>query len=167
MQLRKILSYKALLCNDALERDHKEIGDPTEIALVKLGKQYDLDELIVRDHYPRVAEIPFDSDRKLMSTVNQFNQQTIMITKGAVDVLLSKIVKIETSKGILDITEEHRKKIEEVNRDFSMNGLRVLAIAYKEIQAKSSNRCRRRKRFNLCRINGDDGSSEKRVKSSG
>ena len=57
-----------------------------------------------------------------------------MITKGAVDVLLSKIVKIETSKGIVDITEEHRKKIEEVNRDFSMNGLRVLAIAYKEIK---------------------------------
>ena len=53
----------ALLCNDSLERDQKEIGDPTEIALVKLGKQYDLDELIVRDHYPRVAEIPFDSDR--------------------------------------------------------------------------------------------------------
>ena len=97
MQLRKNLFYKALLCNDAFERDHKEIGDPTEIALVKLGKQYDFDELIVRDRYPRMAEIPFDSDRKLMSTVNQFNQQTIMITKGAVDVLLPKIVKIETS----------------------------------------------------------------------
>ena len=132
--IEKKLIVQALLCNDALERDHKEIGDPTEIALVKLGKQYNFDELIVRDHYPRVAEIPFDSDRKLMSTVNQFNQQTIMITKGAVDVLLSKIVKIETSKGILAITEEHRKKIEEVNRDFSMNGLRVLAIAYKEIR---------------------------------
>ena len=133
--IEKNLILQALLCNDALERDHKEIGDPTEIALVKLGKQYNLDELIVRDHYPRVAEIPFDSDRKLMSTVNQFNQQTIMITKGAVDVLLSKIVKIETSTGIIAITEEHRKKIEEVNRDFSMNGLRVLAIAYKEIKA--------------------------------
>ena len=83
-----------------MERDQKEIGDPTEIALVKLGKQYNFDELIVRNHYPRVAEIPFDSDRKLMTTVNQFNQQTVMITKGAVDVLLPKIVKIETSTGI-------------------------------------------------------------------
>lgn len=132
--IEKNFIVKALLCNDALERDHKEIGDPTEIALVKLGKQYDLDELVVRDHYPRVAEIPFDSDRKLMSTVNQINQQNILITKGAVDVLLSKIVKIETSKGIIDCTQEHRKKIEEVNRDFSMNGLRVLAIAYKGIK---------------------------------
>ena len=73
-----------------------------------------------------------------MSTVNQFNQQTIMITKGAVDVLLPKIIKIETSKGVIDITEEHRKKIEEVNRDFSMNGLRVLAIAYKEIKGNQT-----------------------------
>ena len=132
--IEKSLILKALLCNDALERDHKGIGDPTEIALVKLGKQYDLDELIVRDHYPRVTEIPFDSDRKLMSTVNHINQQSIMITKGAVDVLLSKIVKIDTSKGKLDLTEEHRNKIEEANRNFSMNGLRVLAIAYKEIR---------------------------------
>ncbi|HJF32340.1 MAG TPA: cation-translocating P-type ATPase [Sporosarcina psychrophila] len=132
--IEKKLLLKALLCNDALERDHKEIGDPTEIALVKLGKQYNLDELIVRDHYPRVAEIPFDSDRKLMTTVNQFNQQSIMITKGAVDVLLPRILKVETSKGIFAITEEHRKRIEEINRDFSMNGLRVLAIAYKEVK---------------------------------
>ncbi|KOS68955.1 ATPase [Lysinibacillus contaminans] len=132
--IEKSLIIKALLCSDAVERDHKEIGDPTEIALVKLGKQYYFDELVVRDHYPRVAEIPFDSDRKLMSTVNHINQQYIMITKGALDVLLSKIVKIETSNGIHYITAEHRKKIEEANRNFSMNGLRVLAIAYKEVK---------------------------------
>jgi len=132
--LEKSLILKGLLCNNALESDHKEIGDATEIALVKLGKQYNFDELIVRDYYPRVAELPFDSDRKLMSTVNRINQQSIMITKGAVDVLLSKIVKIDTSRGILDITEEHRKKIVEMNRNFSMNGLRVLAIAYKEVR---------------------------------
>ncbi|MEK5039411.1 cation-translocating P-type ATPase [Sporosarcina sp. FSL K6-3457] len=133
--IEKKLILQALLCNDAVERDQQEIGDPTEIALVKLGKQYDFDELIARDHYPRLTEIPFDSDRKLMTTVNRINQQTIMITKGAVDVLLPKIVKIETSTGVRAMTEEQRKKIEEVNHDFSMNGLRVLAIAYKGIQA--------------------------------
>ncbi|MFJ7933326.1 cation-translocating P-type ATPase [Sporosarcina sp. NPDC096371] len=133
--IEKKLILQALLCNDALERDKKEIGDPTEIALVKLGKQYNFDELVAREHYPRLAEIPFDSDRKLMTTVNRFNQQTIMITKGAVDVLLPKIVKIETSTGVRAITQEQRNKIEEVNRDFSMNGLRVLAITYKEIPA--------------------------------
>jgi len=136
--IEKDLILKALLCNDAMERDSIEIGDPTEIALVKLGKQYGFDELKVRDYYPRIAEIPFDSDRKLMSTVNHVDQQFIMITKGAIDVLLSKIVKIYTSNGIFAVTDEHRKKIEEVNRDFSMDGLRVIAITYKEVRENQS-----------------------------
>ncbi|WP_397538110.1 cation-translocating P-type ATPase [Rummeliibacillus pycnus] len=123
----------ALLCNDAVTSDQKEIGDPTETALVKLGRAYQLHELAVREHNPRISEIPFDSDRKLMSTVNRINQQNVMITKGALDVLFSKIVKIETSNGISVFTEEHRKKIEHVNRNFSKNGLRVIAIAYKNI----------------------------------
>ena len=124
----------ALLCNDSVTMDKKEIGDPTEVALVNLGEEYDLDELKVRDHYPRIGEIPFDSDRKLMSTVNKVNQKTVMITKGALDVLLSRIVKIETSQGIIDFTEEHRKEIEQVNQNFSMEGLRVLAFAYKDLE---------------------------------
>ncbi|MFJ7731755.1 cation-translocating P-type ATPase [Lysinibacillus sp. NPDC097231] len=132
-EIEKNLILRAILCNDAVQRDSKEIGDPTEIALVKLGKQYGFDELMIRDHYPRVAEIPFDSDRKLMSTVNTINQKAVMITKGALDVLLPKVIKMETSKGIFEITAQQRQKIEAVNRDFSMNGLRVLGIAYKEI----------------------------------
>ncbi|MGG2111481.1 cation-translocating P-type ATPase [Lysinibacillus pakistanensis] len=132
--VEKDLIIKGLLCNDAVERNRKEIGDPTEIALVKLGKQYGFDEAIIRERYPRIAEIPFDSDRKLMSTVNRMDQQSIMITKGAVDVLLPKVIKIQTSAGILDMKPHHRQKIEAANRDFSMNGLRVLAIAYKEVR---------------------------------
>jgi len=132
--VEKDLIIKGILCSDAVERDQKEIGDPTEIALVKLGKQYGFDEVVIRERYPRLTEIPFDSDRKLMSTVNKMDQQLIMITKGAVDVLLPKVVKIQTSAGILDITQHHRQKINAANRDFSMNGLRVLAIAYKEVR---------------------------------
>lgn len=131
--VEKELMVKALLCSDAVEREEKEIGDPTEIALVKLGKQYGLDELTVREQYPRLAEIPFDSARKLMSTVNQMDKQPIMITKGALDVLLPKVTRIKTTTGIFEMTAQHRQKIEAVNRDFSMNGLRVLAIAYKEV----------------------------------
>lgn len=127
------LILMGLLCNNASLIDQKEIGDPTEIALVKLGKQYDLDALNIREHNLRIAEIPFDSDRKLMSTVNRLNHQNVMITKGALDVLLNKTKKIITSNGIVDLTEFDRRKIEEVNHNFSMNGLRVLAIAYKEI----------------------------------
>lgn len=134
----KSLLVKAVLCNDAMKKEDKGIGDPTELALVNWGQQYNLDELHVRERYPRVAEIPFDSDRKLMTTVNRFNHQSIMITKGALDVLLPKVMKIETSQGILSMTEEHRKGIEKVNRTFSMNGLRVLAIAYKEIRGNQT-----------------------------
>ncbi|MGG0669728.1 cation-translocating P-type ATPase [Lederbergia citrisecunda] len=131
----KKLLIQALLCNDALNQGEKEIGDATELALVKLGRQLQLDEMLVRKHYTRVAELPFDSERKLMSTVNQIDGQTIMITKGAVDVLLPKIVKLDTSNGIMTMTDGHRRKIEEVNQDFSQNGLRVLAIAYKVIES--------------------------------
>ena len=132
--IEKNVIIKSLLCSDAVEKEQKELGDPTEIALVKLGKQYHFDELVVRERYPRIAEIPFDSDRKLMSTVNQIDGEYIMITKGALDVLLPKIVKIETSNGVSTITAEQRKKIEEANHQFSMNGLRVLAIAYKQVR---------------------------------
>ena len=132
--IEKKLIINAILCNDAVGKEQSELGDPTEVALVKLGKQHNFDELDVREYYPRLAELPFDSDRKLMSTANLIEGQNIMITKGALDVLLPRLVKMETSTGITYMTTEQRRKIEEVNRDFSMNGLRVLAIAYKEIK---------------------------------
>lgn len=131
--VEKELMVKALLCSDAVERDQKEIGDPTEIALVKLGKQYGLDELMIREQYPRLAEIPFDSARKLMSTVNQIDKRPVLITKGALDVLLPKVTRIKTAAGIFEMTAQHRQKIEAVNHDFSRNGLRVIAIAYKDV----------------------------------
>jgi P-type Ca2+ transporter type 2C len=132
--LEKKLVLMGLLCSDAVTIEKKEIGDPTEIALVDLGESYDLDELIIREKYPRLGEIPFDSDRKLMSTVNKIQGKSIMITKGALDVLLSRVDKLETKSGVEEFTEEHKKHIERINRDFSMSGLRVLAFAYKEIE---------------------------------
>jgi Ca2+-transporting ATPase len=137
--LEKRLVLMALLCNDAVTMNKKEIGDPTEVALVNLGAIYDLDELDVRKDYPRLGEIPFDSDRKLMSTVNKVKDKPIMITKGALDVLLTRSTKIETSEGIRDFTDEHKKEIEEINRSFSMNGLRVLAFAYREVEDEAVN----------------------------
>lgn len=131
--LEKKLVLMALLCNDAVTIEKKEIGDPTEVALVNLGDIYDIDELDIRKEYPRLGELPFDSDRKLMSTVNKINEKQIMITKGALDVLLSRVVKIETSGGRREFTNEDRKKIEKINREFSMSGLRVLAFAYREL----------------------------------
>ena len=131
--LQKKFVLMSLLCNDSVTRDDKEIGDPTEVALVNLGEEYDLDELKVREDYPRVGEIPFDSDRKLMSTVNRVEDKFVMITKGAVDVLLSRMVNVQTTEGIIDFTDEHKQELEKVNQNFSKEGLRVLAFAFKDV----------------------------------
>lgn len=131
--LEKKFLLMALLCNDSITTDNKEIGDPTEVALTNLGEEYQFDELVVRDEYPRIGEIPFDSDRKLMSTVHKINGRNLMITKGAPDVLLNRLAKIETANGVTDITDADMKKITDVNREFSKQGLRLLSFAYKEI----------------------------------
>lgn len=130
--IEKQLVLISLLRNDAVTIENKEIGDPTEVAFVNLGEIYELDELKIRDEYPRLAELPFDSDRKLMSTVHRFNGKQLMLTKGALDVILTRTVNMETSDGIRKLTDEDKNKIEKINREFSMNGLRVLAFAYKE-----------------------------------
>ena len=132
--LEKRLILMALLCNDAVTSKEKDIGDPTEIALINLGAIYNLDELEVREKYTRLSEIPFDSDRKLMSTVNSFEGRSIMTTKGALDVMLKRVTSIEKADGIRPITEEDKKEIENINREFSQSGLRVLSFAYKEIE---------------------------------
>lgn len=131
--LEKNLVLMALLCNDAVTHENKEIGDPTEVALVNLGEFYGLDELTIRNDYPRISELPFDSDRKLMSTVNAYKGKAVMITKGALDVLLPRSVRIVTSEGIRELTAEDRRQIEAVNREFSQSGLRVLGFGYKDI----------------------------------
>lgn len=132
--LEKRMILMSLLCNDAVTIEKKEIGDPTEVALVNFGEEYHFDELMLREKYLRIDELPFDSDRKLMSTVNQYEGKYYMITKGAVDVLISRIENIETSDGIRKLTEKDKKEIEYVNQTFSVNGLRVLAFAYKEVK---------------------------------
>lgn len=119
----KGLLYAALLCSDATIGPKGEIGDPTETALVRLGKLHGLDEETVRKEYPRMNELPFDSDRKRMSTVHHISGKIIMLTKGAVDVLLD----------LCKITRSERLEIETINRRFSEEGLRVLAFAYRTL----------------------------------
>ena len=131
--LEKKLVLMAMLCNDAVTMQDKEIGDPTEVALVSLGENYGLDELDVREEYPRVGEAPFDSERKLMSTAHEFKAQSLMITKGAPDVLLSKIASIASSSGARPLSEAALARIRAAIYEFSSNGLRVLAVGYKEI----------------------------------
>ncbi len=130
--LDKMILTMGILCNDATNIDGKEIGDPTEVAIVNFTDKHGMeDETVIRDTYPRIAEVPFDSDRKLMSTVHNFNGRNLMVTKGAVDVLFARCKKIERETGIDELTQDDVNKISEINRYFSESGLRVLALAYK------------------------------------
>lgn len=133
--LQKKLVLMALLCNDAVTVDKKEMGDPTEVALVNLGELYGFDEQDIRKEHSRLGEIPFDSDRKLMSTVNHVKDKTFLITKGAVDVMLTRVKLIDTSSGVKPLTQNHINEIKQINSDFSKNGLRVLAFGFKEVSA--------------------------------
>jgi Ca2+-transporting ATPase len=135
--LEKKLVLMALLCNDAVTIERKEMGDPTEIALVNLGEVYGFDELDARKEHSRIGEIPFDSDRKLMSTVNRVKGFTFLITKGAVDMMLSRVTRIDTTNGVLPLTENHANEIKRINSEFSESGLRVLAFAYKEVSEEN------------------------------
>lgn len=129
---REIL-YMSMLCNDAENKDGNEIGDPTEIALINFGEKYGYDYIEARNNYPRIGEIAFDSDRKLMSTVNVVDGNKTMITKGAVDVLMNRVKYIVKNGEIVDITDEDKNEVSKINENFSKNGLRVLAFAKKYV----------------------------------
>ena len=121
---QKRLLLSSILCNDAECKEGKEIGDPTETALVNFGLKYQFDFEHIREKYPRLAEIPFDSDRKLMSTVHNVNGRLTMLTKGATDVLLNR----------MNISADVKQQISDATEQLSAQGLRLLCFAYKEIE---------------------------------
>ncbi len=135
--LHRQLLYTAILNNDSSIQDDKHIGDPTETCLLAMARDAGLDEAgiseeDIRSMMPRMAEIPFDSDRKLMSTKYRLRGVPTVLTKGAVDVLLDRIENIALTDGVRPITAADKEKIVKQNQTFSENGLRVLAFAYKE-----------------------------------
>lgn len=129
---RCLLDY-SILCNDSTNENGVEIGDPTETALINLGSRYGIEAAGVRKLYPREGELPFDSDRKMMSTLHKIDDENRMIVKGAVDRLLELTDRIWTKDGVREITEADKEKIRRQNQEFSMEGLRVLAFTYREI----------------------------------
>lgn len=141
-QLHRYLLYDVVLNNDASLAEDKAIGDPTESALLEMYRQVPgidlgngvlgLSEQELREHSKRLEEVPFDSDRKLMSTKHLIHTVPTIFVKGAIDVLLKRCVNIRFGDEIRPMTEEDRKEILAQNNYFSENGLRVLAFAYKE-----------------------------------
>ncbi|CUP59622.1 cation-translocating P-type ATPase [Hungatella hathewayi] len=133
-QLHRYILYDSILTNDSAIVDGKGIGDPTEYALLEMARKVSVSDDVLRTMMLRLEEIPFDSDRKLMSTKYELHGVPTILTKGAVDVLLDRTTHIRTSKGIREFTEADREEINRQNMEFSRNGLRVLAFAYKEVE---------------------------------
>ncbi|MGF6905977.1 cation-translocating P-type ATPase [Fusobacterium sp. PH5-44] len=123
------LLLNSLLCNDAT----LEVGDPTEIAFVSLGNKCGVFQTDVKEKYPRLREIPFDSERKLMSTLHNIKNNYIMFTKGAVDALSPFINNIYIDGVERSITTEDLREIAKATEEFANKGLRVLAFAYKKL----------------------------------
>ncbi len=132
------LLYDMVLNNDSSIVDGKGIGDPTEYALLETFRNMGLDENVMRSGISRVEEVPFDSDRKMMSTKYKMHGQNHILTKGALDVILDRCISIATKDGVRPITEEDKKLILEQNEKYSEDGLRVLTFAYKESDEKLS-----------------------------
>lgn len=133
-QLHRYLLYDAILTNDSTIVDGKGIGDPTEYSLVEMVRKIHLPDRVIRDMMPRLEEIPFDSDRKLMTTKYRLHGVPTLLTKGALDVLLDRTTRIRASEGVREMTEADRETILNRNLIFSENGLRVLAFAYREAE---------------------------------
>ena len=132
----KKLVYANMFCNDTkISKDGTLTGDPTETALVDMAFKLDFDPSIY-DRTPRVEEIPFDSDRKLMTTVNEMDGKYIVFTKGGVDELLNNCNSYLLNGEIKQNLSEYIKTIKQENENMAKEALRVLACAYKEIDHK-------------------------------
>ena len=133
----RLLMNSMILCNDTkVTKDGEEFklaGDPTETALVDLGIKLNMLKTTMDDENPRVEEIPFDSERKLMSTVNNTNQGLFVYTKGGVDEILSKCSKIYLDNQEITLSAENINYIKQVNEEMAKGALRVLAMAYKRV----------------------------------
>lgn len=134
-QSHRYLLYDAILTNDSAIVEGQSIGDPTEVALLEMGRKADIKEDILKEMMPRMEEIPFDSDRKLMSTKYSLHGVPTILVKGALDILLKRTDRIRIGDEVRPITEQDVKEILDKNQAFSEQGLRVLAFAYKEAQA--------------------------------
>ncbi|XTR38760.1 cation-translocating P-type ATPase [Paraclostridium tenue] len=126
------------LCNDSdLTNEGIEIGDPTEVALMHYTNKKGFDYKEIREINPRLNELPFDSDRKLMSTVNKVEDEVVMFTKGAPDVIFSICKYALVGDEVVKINDEIINEYKKMNEDFSNKALRVLAFATKKVKDES------------------------------
>ncbi|SHG19228.1 cation-translocating P-type ATPase [Ornithinibacillus halophilus] len=130
----KFLVNIAALCNDSyINKDGNEVGDPTEVALINFANKNNQDYDALRQQYPREGELPFDSDRKLMSTVHTIDGEKLMLTKGGPDVMYNRASYVFWDGKEKEIDDDLLNLFEQANEDFSNQALRVLAYGYKRL----------------------------------
>lgn len=134
----KLLVDCMVLCNDATYSEKSQTGDPTEIALLESPFKLNILKEKLEKEFKRIDEIPFDSDRKLMTTVNLVDDKKARVfTKGALDSILSICNKISVNGKLLDFSKEYKAKVLENSNIMSDKALRVLAFAYKDISKEN------------------------------
>lgn len=121
-----------VLCNDASIDGENRLGDPTEIALLDMGKKYSLTRIALEEQKPRINELSFDSDRKMMTTVHDYGDKKISFTKGALDIILRHTETIFYDGAVHPITEDDKKYIINASKEMADSALRVLALAFRE-----------------------------------
>lgn len=129
----KLLLENMMLCNDATYTENSKTGDPTEIALLEMGVKFNITTEELNKNHKRVMEIPFESDRKLMTTVNKYNDEYYVMTKGAIDNLLNICTKAYVNGKILPLTDDIKADIMSSSNAMSDDALRVLGGAFKVI----------------------------------
>lgn len=148
-RVHRFLLYVSALDNDAVietqaEQKHgstvnheeRRLGDPTELALLEFCARSGIDVEELRRQLPRFGEIPFDSERKLMSTLHRSDGESLLLTKGAMDVLMERCDHVLTSRGVMPLTGAWRQRFQSQNMEWSAQGLRVLAMAYRTFQGE-------------------------------
>lgn len=129
----RLLVENLVLCNDATYSEENTTGDPTEIALLNAGVKFNIFKDDLQENHKRIDEVPFDSDRKLMTTVNKYENEFYVMTKGATDNLLKICSNIYIDGNIVPLTEELKSTILSFASDMSSEALRVLGSAFKKM----------------------------------
>lgn len=124
----------SVLANDAaISEDGTKLGDPTEIAFLDYSEKLNQPYRAIRQQFPRLQELPFDSDRKLMSTLHEIDGEHLLLTKGGPDVVFGRSTKVLIDDQVVPITDEIKQKLQYQNEEFSKRALRVLAFAYRPL----------------------------------
>lgn len=134
---QRLLLENMILCNDASYTAESQTGDPTEIALLVAGSTFDFQKETLEVQHRRVNELPFDSERKMMSTVHEYDKHYYSMTKGAIDKLLPRCTHIFTNGKMRSLTDADKEQIVEAAQMMSQKALRVLSFAFKQYDTQN------------------------------